>query len=125
MTIQPIQTAMPEFDVWAELAKTDLAQFEALRLATIDGFIAQVSCEDRRLQLRRLQWRIDRVRERADNPLAACIELSRMMWDSFSHLRERYQDMFEHGQGQSSSNAQPPRMAQVLAFRPRVEMEIA
>ncbi len=123
MMTQPTWAVMPEFEVWAELAKTDPVRFEALRLSTIDDFIAQVPGEDRRLQLRRLQWRIDRVRERAGNPLAACIELSRMMWDSFSHLREHYQEIFEdEGQGQSSHRV-PPRKAQVLAFRPRAEVE--
>ncbi len=121
MMMQPTRAAMPEFEVWLELAKTDPVQFEALRLATIDDFIAQVPGEDRRLQLRRLQWRIDRVRERASNPMAACIELSRMMWDSFSHLRENYQDMFEDGQGHPPRSA--PHKAQVLTFRPRVETE--
>ncbi len=119
--IQPTRAAMPEFEVWLELAKTDPVQFEALRLATIDDFIAQVPGEDRRLQLRRLQWRIDRVRERASNPMAACIELSRMMWDSFSHLRENYQDMFEEGQRHQPRST--PHKAQVLTFRPRVETE--
>ena len=123
MMMQPTRATMPEFEVWAELAKTDPVQFEALRLATIDDFIEQVSGEDRRLQLRRLQWRIDRVRERAGNPMAACIELSRMMWDSFSHLREHYQALFEEGQGPATRSVVPLRKAQVLAFRPRAEIE--
>jgi hypothetical protein len=122
MMMQPARAEMPEFEVWAELAKTDPERFEALRLETIDDFIASVPGEDRRQQLRRLQWRIDRVRERSSNPLAACIALSRMMWDSFSQLREQYQGLHEAGQGRSPHGT-PTRQAQILAFRPRAEVE--
>ena len=110
--MRPARASLPDFETWMTLAKEDPERFEALRLETIDEFIAQVP-ETKRLQLRRLQWRIDKVRERSVTPLAACVELSRMMWDSFSELRECYKDLLEDGQGRRPL----PREAKVLKFR--------
>lgn len=70
-----------DFDAWAELAKRDPAAFEQLRSDTIEALLQQVPA-NRQHRLRGLQWRIDRTRERASNPMAACIRISQMMWDS-------------------------------------------
>jgi hypothetical protein len=80
-----------DFDHWAALARDDPAAFEALRRATIDAFIDGAPLE-RQERLRRLQWRIDQERRRAASPLAGCIRISRMMWNSLvgrGGLRER------------------------------------
>jgi hypothetical protein len=86
------QAASPfDFDHWATLARDDPAAFEALRRTTIDAFIDGAPPE-RRERLRRLQWRIDQERRRAASPLAGCIRISRMMWNSLvgrGGLRER------------------------------------
>ncbi len=115
---QPMRAVLPDFETWASLAKEDPARFEALRLEMIDDFITQVP-ESKRLHLRRIQWRIDQVRERAGTPLAACVALSRMMWDSFSDLRESYQDLLEKRQPARIRRSQSPG-AKILAF-PRQE----
>ncbi len=70
-----------DFDDWARLAAEDPAAFEARRAAVIHQFIENTP-HSRRERLRSLQWRIDRTRERASNPIAACVRISRMMWDS-------------------------------------------
>lgn len=112
---------LPDFETWMTLAKEDPDRFEALRLATIDDFISQVP-EGKRLHLRRLQWRIDQVRDRARTPLAACVALSRMMWDSFSDLRESYKDLQDDGQPIHARRPQP-RNAKVLEFRRQAPVE--
>lgn len=70
-----------DFDTWAELAKSDPAAFERQRTDAIEEFLRQVPGE-RRQRLRCLQWRIDHTRERAANPMSACLRISQMMWDS-------------------------------------------
>lgn len=70
-----------DFDAWAALAQRDPAAFEQQRMEVIEEFLQQIPSE-RRQPLRRLQWRVDRTRERASNPMSACIQVSRMMWDS-------------------------------------------
>jgi hypothetical protein len=70
-----------DFDEWADLAKRDPVAFERRRARVIEDFLQQVP-HRRRQRLRCLQWRIDRTRELAANPVAACVRISRMMWDS-------------------------------------------
>jgi Protein of unknown function (DUF3135) len=82
-----------DFEYWLDLATNDPAQFELMRRAAIDEFLASVSAE-RRIHLQRLQWRVDRVRERCSTPMAATIAISEMMWDAFYHLHDQYQDLF-------------------------------
>lgn len=72
-----------DFDDWSQLAARDPDGFERRRSEVLEEFIQQAP-ENRRLRLRRLQWRIDRARERAPTPLAACVKISQMMWDSLA-----------------------------------------
>lgn len=70
-----------DFDHWSRLAILDPEAFEARRHALIEDLI-QRAPPHRQPRLRGLQWRIDRVRERSGTPLAACIRISEMMWES-------------------------------------------
>ncbi len=74
---------VPEFDFhyWSELAAKDPELFEELRRSVIDALIASAP-EHQQRRLRGLQWRVDRVRERAGNPVSSCVRVSEMMWDS-------------------------------------------
>ena len=70
-----------DFDKWATLALTDPKAFELKRKNIIEAVIsdAPVRCQ---AQLRRMQWKLDRIRETAPTPLAACVRMQEMMWDS-------------------------------------------
>lgn len=70
-----------DFDEWSRLAKTDPAAFEARRLALIETHLHRFPPLDQR-RLRGLQFRIDMERRRARTPMAACLRLSAMMWES-------------------------------------------
>ncbi len=72
---------LAEFDHWAQLAVTDPEAFEARRSRIIEDFISSAPAE-RQPRLRGLQWRIDQIRRTSRTPLASCIRISRMMWDS-------------------------------------------
>jgi len=72
-----------DFDEWLVLASKDPDGFEAKRRMVLDAVIAQAP-EERRQRLKGLQWRVDQVRGRSPNPLAACVSLSEMMWESFA-----------------------------------------
>ena len=104
-----------DFDVWMNLARNDPEKFEALRRQAIDRLI-EAAPEDRKLHLRRLQWRVDRVRERSGTPMAATLAISRMMWESFHDLRDHYQDLFGDETG-GRRTISAPKSAQVLSFR--------
>ncbi len=104
-----------DFERWAELALNDPLQFEEMRRAVIDEFLQGVSAE-RRLQLQRLQWRVDRVRERCATPLAATIAISEMMWESFYDLHDRYQDLVGSKTATRYKPHGPIKSAKVLPF---------
>ncbi len=70
-----------EFEAWADLAENDPPAFEDLRQAAIEEAIQQAPAGSQQ-RLRGLQWRIDQERRRARTPLAACIRISQMMWES-------------------------------------------
>ena len=111
--------AGPQFDfnAWSELAARDPEAFERRRSEVIEDFIRRAP-EDRQERLRRLQWRIDRTRERAGNPVAACVRLSQMMWDSLAGdggLLEALDEL----RGVPRPPRRPPRRADVVAFRTR------
>jgi len=80
-----------KFDEWSELSQKDPEAFEELRQKTIDEFIDGVAVEKQQ-RLRCLQWKIDRVREQNTTPLAACVAISDMMWDSLERLHKIYYD---------------------------------
>ncbi len=103
--------ALIEFDQWAELAKSDPEAFEARRAATIEAVIQQMPAHKQQ-RMRCLQWKIDQVRNRAANPMAACIKLSEMMWDSLvgpGGLRDTLEQV-------SEGRFQPQPRATVLEF---------
>ncbi len=72
---------LPDYERLRALAEQDPQAFEQKRREIIDSALEQVP-EHRRRRMRCLQWRIDQERHRCKTPLAACISLSRMMWDS-------------------------------------------
>lgn len=80
-----------DFDEWFELAKRDPETFETRRQESINEFINSVP-QDKQQRLRCLQWKIDRVREKMPTPLAACVAISDMMWDSLDTLNQLYND---------------------------------
>ena len=79
------------FDMWCELSQSNPEAFEELRQKTLDEFIEGVD-EYRQHRLRCLQWKVDRVREMNPTPLAACVAISDMMWDSLEKLNQIYYD---------------------------------
>lgn len=107
-----------DFDRWLELAKSDPDSFEELRSQAIDAAIGRFA-QSRQTHLRRVQWRIDRIRERSGTPMAACIAISNMMWDSFHHLNSTYKHLHEQTTARQPVDLAPLPSAKVLAFRPR------
>lgn len=101
-----------DFDKWARLAHADPKAFELKRKNTIEAVIsdAPVRCQ---AQLRRMQWKLDRIRETTPTPLAACVRMQEMMWDSVlgeDGLLARLRQLPVHdGTGRKT--------AQVLEFR--------
>ena len=109
------------FDHWLDMAQNDPERFEEMRMQAIEEIIDSAP-QERQIHLRRLQWRIDKIRERSGTALAATIAISRLMWESFHSLKDHYQSIFDTD---GQFNPEPismtaHKMADVLPFRPRV-----
>jgi hypothetical protein len=104
-----------DFEQWARLAQQDPETFEQLRHRLLDAHIARSSSSHRE-RLRRLQWRIDRLREQANNPMSACVQISNLMWNTFDQLGKAYHDP-DALQPQKSPGQ--PQTADVLPFKSR------
>ena len=117
---QSVDIAERDFSYWVDLALNDPEKFESKRTETISQAIQRAPAGTR-IRLERLQWRVDRMRERSSSPMAATLELSRMMWDSFHVLRDRYQEILHNtssigAQTITPYQAAPVRNAEIIPF---------
>ena len=101
-----------DFDSWATLARTDQYAFELKRKRILEAVIAEAPARNQ-TQLRRMQWKLDRIREIAPTPLAACVRMQELMWESVlgdNGLLERLQQL-------PTSSPPPANSAEILEFR--------
>lgn len=115
---KPAKSFRFDFEEWAKLAEQDPDRFEARRARTLTAAIERVP-EDRRLMLERLQWKVDRVRELKHTPLAACVAITDMMWNTFHDLNRSYQWLGEQNRYMVNHEAANPHNATILTFTPR------
>ncbi len=107
-----------EFSDWVHLAQNDPQRFEALRQKAIESCINQAprQCRER---LKGLQWRVDIIRQRSANPMAACIKISNLMWESLlgdNGLLQRLEGGLDTLPSNESSNTHEAR---IIPFRRR------
>lgn len=86
-----MNTPLPSHDTLSLLAKEDPERLEQLRAGWIEELISSAP-EDMRRRLRGLQFQIDSHRRLHTNPLGACVEISKMMYDSLSRLNKLIHD---------------------------------
>ena len=70
-----------DFNEWSQLASEDPEAFESRREQILQTAIEAMP-DDRQQRMRCLQWRIDQERKQSKTPMAACIRISKMMWDN-------------------------------------------
>lgn len=68
-----------DFDLWSQLAQQEPEKFEALRQQMINELITQAPSHLRQ-RMTGLQWQVDQIRKQANNPMAACLQISQKMW---------------------------------------------
>lgn len=106
-----------DFDLWVNAAAEDPAAFERMRRQEIARVIARAPAAQRE-RLRRLQWRVDLERSRSDNPLGACVRISRMMWNSFSGEGGLLELLGTLRRGEVSKRVLSPVSAEIVPFTP-------
>lgn len=106
-----------DFEEWAALARSDPDAFEARRRQVIEALI-QSAPAHRQGRLRGLQWRIDQIRRTSKTPLAACLRISQLMWDSVYGRGGLLEALARLGGTLSGEKTSPPA-ARILKFIPR------
>ena len=106
-----------DFEHWAALASSDPQKFEELRKDRISAVINKTSGR-RQQRLLGLQWQIDTVRaQHKDSNVAACLAISKLMWETFNELAEVLKIQAETG----LSAPPPTKQANVIAFPEKSE----
>jgi hypothetical protein len=78
-------TELPNFEYLSKLAAENPDKLEALRAEHIEQVIENAPQQYRR-RLRGLQFQVDCERRKHNTPLASCIAISSMMYDSLHKL---------------------------------------
>ena len=100
---------LPSFEALLKMAKQDPEALESLRQEHVQ-YAIDCAPEADRQRLAGLQFQIDGMRRTAKNPMAACINISKMMHDSLHQLKT-YID-----EDETPMTAAPQEAAKVLAF---------
>ena len=106
------------FDEWKALAQQDPTAFEDMRRQRIDAFIAGAP-EEKRRRLKGLQWQIDQTRSLARTPMASCIAISNMMWDSLYQLNQQQRELTQTTSLKQTERPAAPVATTILPFRAR------
>jgi hypothetical protein len=72
-----------DFDAWVKLFLEDPQAFEIQRTRAIEQLIRQAPAHKQH-RLRCLQWKLDRIRATAPNPLAASRRMNQLLWESLA-----------------------------------------
>lgn len=109
---------LPDFDTLMELARKDPQGLEKLRQEHVDAVIESAPPATQR-RLRGLQFQIDAQRRLHPTPLAACMKVSQMMFDSFTELRYLLNEFSNNPNKREPAQELllEPALADVLEFR--------
>lgn len=106
-----------DFDEWVRLAKDDPDAYEDMRKKMIREVIDNTSPEVKR-RMEGLQWQIDQVRTTSANPMASCLRISQMMWDSVLGEDGLLDNMEQLNNPDALNRAKKPKVsAQVITMK--------
>jgi hypothetical protein len=111
-----------DFDAWAKLARKDPQAFELERKLLIERAIMRAPA-DKHQRLRCLQWKLDQIRNLASTPMAACLQINRLLWENITsehgllHCLQRLQTV---KQPESSKQT----IAKILPFQGRAAVRL-
>lgn len=108
------------FDEWAELARSDPAEFEEKRQQTLRVAIEQAPARHRR-KLEGTLFLIEANRAKAKNPLHRAILAAQLMWASFEEMRASLNEVSASRQRkreQSGRHSPERRSATIRKFTP-------
>ncbi|OZG72152.1 hypothetical protein BTA51_17520 [Hahella sp. CCB-MM4] len=96
---------LPNFDLLLEMAQKRPEELEALREQMVENVISSARSEYQN-RLRGLQFQIDMTRAKSKTPLAACMRISELMYESFSELHFYLNEPLEYQEQRRSRETQ-------------------
>jgi hypothetical protein len=70
-----------DFDAWSALARSDPQAFEDCRDRIINEAILRAPPRKQQ-RLRRMQWKLNQIRNTSRTPMIACLRMNRMLWEA-------------------------------------------
>lgn len=81
-TMRNIPSTPPQdFDAWSALARSDPQAFEDCRDRIINEAIQRAPAHKQQ-RLRRMQWKLNQIRNTSRTPMVACLRMNRMLWEA-------------------------------------------
>ncbi len=111
-----------DFDKWVRLAKEDPDAYENMRLKMIQEVIDNASPEIKH-RMQGLQWQIDQIRSTSPNPMASCLRISQMMWDSMLGDNGLLDHMQQLSKPQTPKLTKSRESASVIKIRDHLDKE--
>lgn len=74
-------TSPQDFDGWSALARSDPQAFEECRDRIINEAILRAPAHKQQ-RLRRMQWKLNQIRNTSRTPMIACLRMNRMLWEA-------------------------------------------
>ncbi|MEE8320502.1 MAG: DUF3135 domain-containing protein [Gammaproteobacteria bacterium] len=106
-----------DFHEWARLAREEPEKFETLRRGMIDEVIESAPPGFKHRMVG-LQWQIDQICLTSANPMASCLRISKMMWDSVLGENGLMDSMEQLAQPAAIHTRKTVEKANIIEFKP-------
>jgi hypothetical protein len=107
-----------DFDAWAKLARHNPQAFELERRLLLERAIMRAPA-DKHQRLRCLQWKLDQIRNLASTPMAACLQINRLLWENIVSEHGLLHNLQRLQSGEHPDDIDPAT-AEILQFQGRV-----
>jgi hypothetical protein len=94
-----IYSDLPAIDDLIALAQGEPEELEALKARLFQELVDNAKTEARKRRLHGTQFIINMHLQKAKTPLAACIKLSELMWESTLEMNDKMQPLRKHPDG--------------------------
>jgi hypothetical protein len=108
-------TLPKDFDAWSALARSDPQAFEDCRDRIINEAILGAPAH-KQLRLRRMQWKLNQIRNTSRTPMIACLRMNRMLWEAVIGDRGLLDCLHYPNDSRRCSDAPGKPVARIIPF---------
>jgi hypothetical protein len=104
-----------DFDAWSALARSDPQAFEDCRDRVINQAILRAPAHKRQ-RLRRMQWKLNQIRNTSRTPMIACLRMNRMLWEAVIGDRGLLDCLLHPDDSRRRTDATDTQTARIIPF---------